>query len=108
MRDLAQARLQPGGQLLGAPLDAVPADLIARLEVTKAVRPDMDANAIGASINIATLGAVDRPAGLFSGTVRTGYNELSGRAPFSSNVTYSRVLGSDRRWGRGPVARPDL
>ncbi len=53
------------GQVIGTPaefgtrgvsMDAVPADLISRLEVVKAVRPDMDANAIGASINIATLG----------------------------------------------------
>ncbi len=96
------------GQIIGTPaefgtrgvsMDSVPADLISRLEVTKAVTPDMDANAIGGRINIATLGPFDRPAGLFSGTLRTGYNELSGRAPFSGNVTYSRVLGTDRRWG---------
>ena len=52
------------GQIVGTPaefgtrgvsMDSVPADLISRLEVTKAVRPDMDANAIGASINISTL-----------------------------------------------------
>jgi hypothetical protein len=43
------------GQILGTPaefgtrgvsMDSVPADLISRLEVVKAVRPDMDANAI--------------------------------------------------------------
>lgn len=83
----------------GVSMDAVPADLVSRLEVTKAVTPDMDANAIGARINIATLGAFDRPAGLLSGALRTGYNRLSGRAPFSGNATFSRVLGADRRWG---------
>ena len=67
------------GQIVGTPaefgtrgvsMDAVPADLISRLEVVKAVRPDMDANAIGASINIATLGAFDSPAA--SCLVRSG------------------------------------
>ncbi|MPY90697.1 MAG: TonB-dependent receptor [Luteitalea sp.] len=96
------------GQIVGTPaefgtrgvsMDSVPADLISRLEVTKAVTPDMDANAIGGNINIATLGAFDRPDGLFSGTLRTGYNELSGRAPFSANVSYGRVLGANRQWG---------
>lgn len=96
------------GQIVGTPaefgtrgvsMDSVPADLISRLEVTKAVTPDMDANAIGGTINIVTLGAFDRPDGLFSGTVRTGYNDLSGRAPFSANLAYGRVLDADGRWG---------
>jgi TonB-dependent receptor len=94
------------GQIVGTPaefgtrgvsMDSVPADLISRLEVIKAMTPDMDANAIGGRINIATLGAFDRPAGMFSGTLRTGYNQLSGRAPFSTNLTYSRVFS--QRWG---------
>ena len=96
------------GQIVGTPaefgtrgvsMDSVPADLISRLEVVKAVTPDMDANAIGANVNIATLGALERPGGLFSGTFRTGYNELSGRAPFSGSASYGRIFGADRRWG---------
>ena len=96
------------GQIIGTPaefgtrgvsMDSVPADLISRLEVTKATTPDMDANAIGGTLNIVTLGAFDRPDGLFSGTLRTGYNDLSGRAPFSANVSYGRQLDADGRWG---------
>lgn len=96
------------GQIVGTPaefgtrgvsMDSVPADLISRLEVTKAVTPDMDANAIGGTINIATLGAFDRPGGLLSGTLRTGYNNLSGRAPFSANLSYGRVFGTNRPVG---------
>jgi TonB-dependent receptor len=94
------------GQIVGTPaefgtrgvsMDSVPADLVSRLEVTKTITPDLDANAIGARINIATLGGFDHPTGLFSGTLRTGYNELSGRAPYSGNLTYSRAFGG--RWG---------
>jgi TonB-dependent receptor len=96
------------GQIVGTPaefgtrgvsMDSVPADLIARLEVSKSVRPDMDANAIGASINIATVGAFDRPEGFLSGSVRTGYNDLSGRAPIGANVSFGRLLDSRQRWG---------
>ncbi len=96
------------GQIVGTPaefgtrgvsMDSVPADLISRLEVIKAVRPDMDANAIGASIDIATRNAFDRPEGFFSGSVRTGYNEMSGRMPYSGNVTFGRVLDEAQRWG---------
>jgi TonB-dependent receptor len=96
------------GQIVGTPaefgtrgvsMDSVPADLISRLDVVKAVTPDMDANAIGASINIATLGAFDRPEGFSSATLRTGYNELSGRAPYGGNASFGRVFGPERRWG---------
>ncbi|HSC28087.1 MAG TPA: TonB-dependent receptor [Vicinamibacterales bacterium] len=96
------------GQIIGTPaefgtrgvsMDSVPADLISRLEVVKTIRPDMDANAIGGAINIATTGAFDRPEGFFSGTIRTGYNEMSGRAPFSANVSFGRVLDEQQRWG---------
>jgi TonB-dependent receptor len=96
------------GQLLGTPaefgtrgvsMDSVPADLVSRLEVVKAVRPDMDANAIGASINIETLGAFDMPGGFLFGSLRSGYNDLSGRAPFTGSISFGRVLGTSRRWG---------
>jgi TonB-dependent receptor len=96
------------GQIVGTPaefgtrgvsMDSVPADLISRLEVVKAVRPDMDANAIGASINIETLGAFDQPGGFLFGTLRSGYNDMSGRAPFSGSVSFGRVLGKAQRWG---------
>ena len=95
------------GQIIGTPaefgtrgvsMDAVPADLISKLEVVKAVRPDMDANAIGASIDISTLGAFDQPAGFLLGSLRTGYNPLSGRAPYSGSATYGRPFGGGR-WG---------
>ena len=95
------------GQVIGTPaefgtrgvsMDAVPADLISRLEVIKAVRPDMDANAIGASINIETLSAFDMPGGFVFGSLRSGYNDMSGRAPFTGSASWGRVFG-DRRWG---------
>ena len=94
------------GQIVGTPaefgtrgvsMDSVPADLISRLEVTKAVRPDMDANAIGASINISTLSAFDRPAGLFSGSLRTGYNDMGDARPTaaaSRSATCSTPAGA--------------
>ena len=96
------------GQLVGTPaefgtrgvsMDSVPADLISRLEVTKAVMPDMDANAIGGTIDIATRRAFDRPGGFFSASMRSGYNEMSGRMPYSGNVSFGRVLDAQQRWG---------
>ena len=55
-------------------LDLVPADMIQSIEVNKAVTPDMDADAIGGSVNLITRAA---PNGLrVSGTVGSGYNFL--------------------------------
>jgi hypothetical protein len=44
----------------GSAMDSVPADLISRIEVVKAVTPDMDHQAVGASVNIVTPSAFDR------------------------------------------------
>lgn len=56
-------------------LDLIPSDLIQTIQVNKAVLPNMDADAIGGSINLVTRSA---PAGKrISGTLASGYNFLS-------------------------------
>ena len=56
-------------------MDLIPADMIQTIEVNKAVLPDMDADAIGGSVNLVTRKA---PNGLrVSGTGATGLNLLS-------------------------------
>ena len=96
------------GQIIGTPaefgtrgvsMDSVPADLISRLQIVKAVTPDMDANAIGASVNIETLGPFDLPGGFFFGSIGSGYNDMSGRAPFRASASFGRVFGAAQRWG---------
>ena len=96
------------GQLVGSPseggnrglaMDSVPADLISRLEVVKAVTPDMDANAIGGSINIVTQSPYDRDEGFFLATLTGGYNDFSGRWPYGGSFSYGRILDEAQRWG---------
>jgi TonB-dependent receptor len=56
-------------------LDLVPADMIQSIEVNKAVTPDMDADAIGGSVNLVTRSApYDRRVSL---TLGSGYNVLA-------------------------------
>lgn len=95
-------------QLIGTPseqgnrgiaLDSVPADLISRLEVVKAVTPDMDGNAIGGSVNIVTQSAFDRPEGFFFGSVSGFYDSFSERTTPNGSFTFGRTLGADRQWG---------
>jgi len=96
------------GQIIGAPeadtrsvsLDTVPANLLSRLEVVKSVTPDMDANAIGGSINIITPSAFDDPDGRFiSITGEYGYYDLGEENPFGAAVAYGQTFGADDQWG---------
>ncbi len=94
------------GQVVGSPdggtravaMDAVPADLISRIEVVKAVTPDMDHNAIGASVNIVTPSAFDRDEAFGSAKFSTGVNDKSGRASYDGAVSYGTRFGNDQ-WG---------
>jgi len=88
-----------------AAMDAVPADLINRIEVVKAVLPDMDAQAVGASINIVTPSAFDRAEPFAYGTLASGYfngpkgefkkNKLT---PYSGSATAGTTFGGGK-WG---------
>lgn len=68
-------------------LDLVPADMIQAIEVNKAVTPDMDADAIGGSVNLVTRSApYDRRVSL---TLGSGYNILASKPIYNGAV----VLG---------------
>lgn len=94
---------EAGGR--GAGMDAVPADLISRIEVVKAVTPDMDAQAIGASINIVTPSAFDHAEPFAYGTLAGGYfngprGEFRDRklTPYSGSATAGTTFGGGK-WG---------
>jgi TonB-dependent receptor len=56
-------------------LDLIPSDMIATIQVNKAVTPDLDADAIGGAANLVTRSA---PSGLrLSATAGSGYNFLA-------------------------------
>ncbi|HKU61104.1 MAG TPA: TonB-dependent receptor [Gemmatimonadales bacterium] len=77
-------------------LDAVPVDMLESIEVSKAITPDMDADAIGGSVNLVTKKAPDIP--LFSAEVAGGYAPIREDLSGNGSLTYgSRV--SDGRLG---------
>ena len=84
----------------GIALDSIPADLISRLEVVKAVTPDMDANAIGGSVNIVTQSALDRPEGFAYG------NHSASVGPDLASVPCFALLVSRAARTRGPALQP--
>lgn len=106
--DSALNNLTLNNQLVGTPseagnrgvaMDSVPADLIARLEVTKAVTPDMDGTAIGGAINIVTQSAFDRPEGFLLGSVSGFHDDFSTRTSPNGSFTFGRVLDRAGQWG---------
>lgn len=56
-------------------LDVIPSDLISSLVVTKALTPDMDANAIGGSIEVESLSALDREGSFYTVNSAVSYDE---------------------------------
>ncbi|MBL9206894.1 MAG: carboxypeptidase regulatory-like domain-containing protein, partial [Opitutaceae bacterium] len=107
--DAALNNVTLNGQTIGSPaeqgrrglaMDSVPADLIARLEVVKAVTPDLDHNAIGGSVNIVTQSAFDRDEPFLFGSLSKGYNHFAENWGWhGGNLTYGRVLDTAKRWG---------
>ncbi|HWA26706.1 MAG TPA: TonB-dependent receptor [Lacunisphaera sp.] len=93
----------PQGDSRGTSMDAVPADLIKSIEVIKAVTPDMDAQAVGATVNVVTASAFDRPDAFLRGTVSGGHfngpkSDFGKRTPYAGSVTGATQF-ADGKWG---------
>ncbi|MGH8242426.1 MAG: TonB-dependent receptor [Steroidobacteraceae bacterium] len=106
--DAALSNVTVDGQIIGSPegdtrrvaLDTVPADVLSKLEVIKAVTPDMDGNSIGGTINLVTPSAFDDPDGhFFSANMDAGYYDLNGDNPFGASAAFGQTFGPEKQWG---------
>jgi TonB-dependent receptor len=70
-------------------LDAVPADQLASIEVSKALTPDMDGDAIGGSVNLITRTAQNEKLSI-NGSGLVGYNNLVQKANFQGSLELSK------------------
>ncbi|HLV52280.1 MAG TPA: TonB-dependent receptor [Flavobacterium sp.] len=90
-------------------LNVVPSELIQYVQVSKALTPDMEGDAIGGSVNFITKTA---PYGkILGGSVAGGYNDFSGRETYNGSIAYGDrffnnklgviLVGAvwDRQWG---------
>ncbi|MCZ8355388.1 MAG: TonB-dependent receptor [Cyclobacteriaceae bacterium] len=66
-------------------LDAVPADQLASIEVSKSLTPDMDGDAIGGSVNLITRTATTENLSI-NGSALLGYNQIVGRPNFQGSL----------------------
>jgi len=75
-------------------MDLIPADMVQAVEVNKAVLPNMDADAIGGSVNLVTRKA---PSGLrLSGTLGSGLNLLSQKPIWNGSLILGDRLMNDK------------
>ena len=83
----------------GVMLDTIPADVIAAMEVTKALTPDMDADAIAGNINIRTQSALDREGMTLRASAGMGRWMLEGGENERASATIGNRFGAGRNIG---------
>lgn len=85
----------PESGIRAVALDVISSDLIESIEVKKSLTPDMDADTIGASIEINTVSAFDRKRDLYSFRVEGSYNDLRDTLTPKASFDFSKKLGDD-------------
>src|SRR5215469_8881215 len=79
-------------------LDAIPADLVESVEVSKTLSANQEADAIGGSVNLVTKSATNRP--YFSVMGMGGYTNIAGgRTSNQFSGTYGQRFGSNHQLG---------
>jgi TonB-dependent receptor len=82
------------------PLDVLGGQLTSRIEVVKAVTPDLDGQGIGGTVNLVTQSPFDFKKPLFAqGSAQYGSQELNDRHPFQGDATFGALLGPDQKLG---------
>ncbi|MEL7168329.1 MAG: TonB-dependent receptor [Bacteroidota bacterium] len=84
----------PEGDVRQIALDAIPSELLEAIEVSKAITPDMDADAIGGSVNLVTRRAPATP--LLAADVAGGFSALRGEGAVRGSVTGGQRFANNR------------
>jgi len=98
----ATTQVTVNGEQIGSPeadsrqiaLDAIPVGVLAAVEVSKAITPDMDAEAVGGSVNLVTKRA--GPGRTFTLEAAGGYAPIREQGSGLSAVTYGQRTADNR------------
>ncbi|MBD3289010.1 TonB-dependent receptor [candidate division KSB1 bacterium] len=80
-------------------LDVINASQLAAIEVTKALTPDMDGDAIGGTVNLVTKSAFDYEGMNLKVDLGSGYSNLPEKPLYRGAVTFSNLFGEDKNFG---------
>jgi len=80
------------------PMDVIPSDQAAQIQISKTLTPDMDADAIGGNVNIVTRTArANQP--LLNFTAAGGQNQLGGGALVNLGLNAGKRFGASQKFG---------
>ncbi len=85
----------PGTDVRSVALDVISSDIIESIEIRKSLTPDMDADTIGASIEIETTSAFARKADLYTFKVEGSYNDYANHISPKASLDFSTRLSDD-------------
>ncbi|MFZ5721141.1 MAG: TonB-dependent receptor [Pseudomonadota bacterium] len=85
----------PESDVRSVALDVIPAELIESIEIKKSLTPDMDADTIGASIEINTTSAFKRPKPLTVISIEGSYNDATDKWSPKAAIDFSRTFGEN-------------
>lgn len=89
----------PDSASRGVELDTIPSDVIAALEVTKALTADMDGDAIAGNINIRTQSAQDHDGMILRASAAVGRFQLADGDNQRHKATFGNRFGKDGNLG---------
>lgn len=82
------------GDTRNVQLDLIPADMVQTIEVNKVITPDMEADAIGGSINLVTKNSPYKR--ILTATAGSGWNWVSDKAQLNLGFTYGNKFFNDK------------
>lgn len=80
------------------PMDVIPADQAAQIQISKTLTPDMDADAIGGNVNIVTRTARANVP-LLNATFAGGQNQLGGGVLLNMGLNAGKRFGASQKFG---------
>lgn len=87
--------LSTGGDDRMVAMDVIPSELIESIDIKKTLTPDMDADTIGASIEINTTSVFDRKKNLLSASLEGSYNDLNEKTSPKGSLDFSYKVTPD-------------
>lgn len=89
----------PEGDIRQVSLDVISSSMVSRIEVSKTLTPDMDADAVAGAINLVTKNALDFDQQMWQVSAGTGRNMLEGKPLANFDITYGNRFGEEKRLG---------
>jgi len=80
-------------------MDVISASQAGSIEVVKALTADMDADAIGGSVNIKSKSAFDKEKAFFDITAGSGTSAILGKPLWQGSFTYGTKFGDENQFG---------